>query len=766
MSAGRLVPVPYAPARDRYNRLVPGARITVWGNRTTTKAAIFADAEMSTPLANPITANSSGLFPAIWAEGGTVESPLFYSWSITDADGASIGNPNTFDDWALAFDADQALAAIVTAAANSAAESASTASEAAAESNSARDEIMDVVENAPDAPSVVNKANRDGGNIADEAGWRSKLGLGDAATRNVGSANGTVAAGDDERIVAVANKANKNGSNAEPEAFRSAIQAVGVADLASSTGLNLVGDGTNIVLGSGALKADVPQGNPYQATRTKLSIKVYGDDPAISGQEVRGFAFMSGVDNRGQAGQDNVSGDLVAGYFGATGSPFTTGDSETNRQPIWALNALAEMRPNSGTYNARVAEFDFNNGLRDIGAGDGPLYTNEVIACGLEVYNSGEHSTAGVLVNVGSDGSSPYYRGFAVAPGAAAQAGFADYSDASYSFDSRGNHAFGLFLEGAYSEAAIRVPNGAKIAAKTTGGGTGNLFRLNASNQIVIGEAGVVTDAVSECSIFPSTDNSKQFGAGEARWSSIWAANGTIQTSDPDLKSNVLPISNFDFGAVIDAISPISWVWTVGGKVEQEVDDVRPVQAVETETTEETFVEMVDGRAVQVTRPVTRERRLFDEIPVFDEDGQPVMEKRRVFEFESDGSIKKTIVLTPRLDSSGAAILGADGEPVLERVEIPVSKTVERQKTVSVPRMVEVPCRRRVYVDRPGQRRHWGFDASQIAKVKDLLGEDFAGYVEDENGVRHIRPDQLIPFVWAEVRSLRQRVADLEERDH
>lgn len=212
MSAGRLVPVSYAPARDRYNRLVPGARITVWGNRTTTKAAIFADSGLTTPLANPVQANSSGLFPAIWAEGGTAENPLLYSWSITDADGASIGNPNTFDDWALAFDADQALAAITTAAANSAAESAATASEAAAESTSALDEIMDLIANAPDAPSVVNKANRDGGNITDPNGWRNALDLGDAAVL-------TVAAGDDERIVEVASKLNKLSTLADLEAF-------------------------------------------------------------------------------------------------------------------------------------------------------------------------------------------------------------------------------------------------------------------------------------------------------------------------------------------------------------------------------------------------------------------------------------------------------------------------------------------------------------------------------------------------------------------
>lgn len=236
---------------------------------------------------------------------------------------------------------------------------------------------------------------------------------------------------------------------------------VKAADLASDAatsgkGLNAIGNGTDIVLGSAVAKEDVPQGNPYAPTFTKLSAKLFGDDEVLDGS--RGFTFMAGVDNKGQVGTDNVD-DMVAGYFGAEGAAYTSGDANTVRKPIWAINTVTFLHSGSGTYNARGIETDFVNSLRNIGSGDGAGYTSEVAAVGIEIFHSGPYqSTAGMLVNVGSDGSVPFYRAYAVAPGAASQAAFADYSDAAYSYDSRGSHAYGLHFVGTYSYNVLNGP--------------------------------------------------------------------------------------------------------------------------------------------------------------------------------------------------------------------------------------------------------------------------------------------------------------------
>lgn len=58
--------------------------------------------------------------------------------------------------------------------------------------------IQQLATGAPDAPSVLNKAFKDGSNV-EAAAFRTALGLGNAALRNVGTTPGTVTAGDDAR---------------------------------------------------------------------------------------------------------------------------------------------------------------------------------------------------------------------------------------------------------------------------------------------------------------------------------------------------------------------------------------------------------------------------------------------------------------------------------------------------------------------------------------------------------------------------------------
>lgn len=98
MAAGMLAISNYTPARDRNGRLVPGARLDVYQNRTTTRVSVYANAALTIPLPNPVIANASGVFPAVWAEGGSLESPILYQLAYSASDGSSIGNPSSFSD--------------------------------------------------------------------------------------------------------------------------------------------------------------------------------------------------------------------------------------------------------------------------------------------------------------------------------------------------------------------------------------------------------------------------------------------------------------------------------------------------------------------------------------------------------------------------------------------------------------------------------------------------------------------------------------------
>lgn len=170
MAAGIIVVPSLFPARDRNGRLVAGALMGVYVNRTTTVATAYTDSSLSTPLANPVPANSSGVFPVVWAEAGDVEDPVLYTVAISGPGGASIANPSVFHDWQPSLDADVALLALAEAAQiSAAADAAQTAQDLA--------DIQDIAANAPEAPSIANKVNLDGGNIPDQPAFRASVGL-------------------------------------------------------------------------------------------------------------------------------------------------------------------------------------------------------------------------------------------------------------------------------------------------------------------------------------------------------------------------------------------------------------------------------------------------------------------------------------------------------------------------------------------------------------------------------------------------------------
>lgn len=99
MAAGRIVLSTLMPARDRNDRLVAGAKLYVYTNRTTTPVTIYTTSALTTSQANPVVANSSGQFPDIWIEAGTSAAPSLYTVSITGPNGESIANPSVFDDY-------------------------------------------------------------------------------------------------------------------------------------------------------------------------------------------------------------------------------------------------------------------------------------------------------------------------------------------------------------------------------------------------------------------------------------------------------------------------------------------------------------------------------------------------------------------------------------------------------------------------------------------------------------------------------------------
>jgi hypothetical protein len=154
-----------------------------------------------------------------------------------------------------------------------------------------------------------------------------------------------------------------------------------------------------------------------------------------------------------------------------------------------------------------------------------------------------------------------------------------------------------------------------------------------------------------QTTLYPVSDNAFNLGGSANRWANVYAANGTIITSDPTLKTDISPLPTAL--PIIEGIDPVTFKWISGGKIEE--------------------------------KKVTKKQ-----------------------------------------------VPAPDGEGFVE-------EDVE-----------EV-----IYVDRPGKRTHWGFLASDVKAAFDKTGLDFGGYVKDEEGMEHLRPDQLIPVLWKAIQELK-----------
>lgn len=116
-----------------------------------------------------------------------------------------------------------------------------------------------------------------------------------------------------------------------------------------------------------------------------------------------------------------------------------------------------------------------------------------------------------------------------------------------------------------------------------TGGynATNERMRITSSGNVGIGVSNP-TDMLMIAGIMsPSVDNTYSLGSTTARWSNVWSANGTIQTSDARLKTNIRPLT---YGIKeLMQMNPVEYNWKtdVAGKekiglIAQEIQKLVP----------------------------------------------------------------------------------------------------------------------------------------------------------------------------------------------
>jgi len=128
-------------------------------------------------------------------------------------------------------------------------------------------------------------------------------------------------------------------------------------------------------------------------------------------------------------------------------------------------------------------------------------------------------------------------------------------------FDTDGvNGSTELFTNGQYDFRIFNSRGGASNIDVST---YSIVFGTNGSTQRYAMETG---------RLIPLADNAYTMGASGYRWSAIWAANGTIQTSDERQKKDITPTNlGLDF---IMSLKPVSYKWKIGKNIVTSEDEI------------------------------------------------------------------------------------------------------------------------------------------------------------------------------------------------
>ncbi len=209
--------------------------------------------------------------------------------------------------------------------------------------------------------------------------------------------------------------------------------------------------------------------------------------------------------------------------------------------------------------------------------------------------------------------------------------------------------------------------------------------------------------------VIPLNDNSISCWTTSNRFTSIWAANGTIQTSDEREKTDIKETELWlDF---INKLNPVSYKWKVGWnevnyeeiEVEKEVQEtVEEIQKIET-------IEEINGKFVKVIKEEKIQIPVYDEVDLYNEAWEII------WKHQIPKMIKKIVT---------------------EKKEIVTQKL--------------------------WKRNHFWLLAQEVEEALNWV--DFWGLVIDENWKYALRYDQFISPLIKAVQELSARVKELENK--
>jgi len=129
------------------------------------------------------------------------------------------------------------------------------------------------------------------------------------------------------------------------------------------------------------------------------------------------------------------------------------------------------------------------------------------------------------------------------------------------------------------SGGTIEIRNGSTVAGEIKPTGVDNDMTINGSRgQISFQINGTEEYAMDNLQFYPTPDNANALGTASLRWTAVYAANGTIQTSDRNEKNNIVAS---DLGLdYISKLKPVSYNWIKGdnkkhyGLIAQDIEEL------------------------------------------------------------------------------------------------------------------------------------------------------------------------------------------------
>lgn len=239
------------------------------------------------------------------------------------------------------------------------------------------------------------------------------------------------------------------------------------------------------------------------------------------------YVGQSSITTLGTIGTGTWNGTIIGVANGGTGQTTYTngqlliGNTTGNTLTKAALTAGNSVTVTNGTGSITL------DAIQDIRTTASPTFTG-LTTGSIKIDSSGLYplaTNAFVLGKVGALFSDTY-------SGAYHGGGFSGATP--WTISSNGSDMF--LGTGTTSSGITLRPNG---GASTTGGVTHTITAMR-----------------------PEVDNQISNGATGFRWTAVWAANGTIQTSAQDQKENITP-SDLGLDFVLD-LQPKSWVWNNG----------------------------------------------------------------------------------------------------------------------------------------------------------------------------------------------------------